>query len=87
MSVRNCRVANVNDDDDVQCNTECVGGCLVAATTTRKYYQPLSLLHWQNAEMSCKYDRTPTTYLYSLSLSLSLSPPLVLPTTNITNLT
>lgn len=32
MYVCNCRVAKVNDDDDddVQCNTECVGGCLVA---------------------------------------------------------
>lgn len=30
MYVCNCRVAKLNDDDDVQCNTECVGGCLVA---------------------------------------------------------
>lgn len=88
MYVCNCRVAKVNDDDDVQCNTKCVGGCLVATTPpTRKYYQPPSLSHWQNAEMSCKYDRTPTTYsLSSPSLSPFLSLYLVLPTTNITNL-
>lgn len=31
MSICNCGVAKVNDDDDdVQCNTEYVGGCLVA---------------------------------------------------------
>lgn len=88
MYICNCRVAKVNDDDDdVQCNTECVGGCLVAnyyllllGSTTNP---SLSHTHWQNAEMSCKYDRTLTMYSPSISLSL----PLVLPTTNITNLT
>lgn len=64
MYVCNCRVAKVNDDDE-QCNTEYVGGCLVA-TTTRK-----SLSHWQNAEMSCKYDRTLQPILHLLHLSLT----------------
>lgn len=81
MYVCNCRVAKVNDDDDdVQCNTECVGGSRVA---NYYYYYlevlptPLSLTHthWQNAEMSCKYDRTSTSYSPSSpSPVLSLSP-------------
>lgn len=75
MSICNCGVAKVNDDDDdVQCNTECVGGCLVA-TTTRKYYQPppLSLSHTHTGRIQ-KCLASTIAHLQPILHFLHLSP-------------
>lgn len=85
MYVCNCRVAKVNDDDDVSNATRNAWAVvlllLLHVPPTRKYYQPLSLSHTHTlAECRNVLQVRSHTYnlfsifsIFSISLSLSSS--------------